>query len=119
MFGQEAGDIEMTDPRTWIRRTIEIRSKCDSEFDWNVDSGMRMRITGIRWVDDDVAEISVDLSEWVEYNQRHMQSNFYDKDGIPCLNAYEAGMIKNHCDYLYAERGDWTQWFSVIKENEQ
>jgi hypothetical protein len=111
--------MTMTDNLQWIGRVIEVLPECDNEFEWNVDSGMRMRITGIRWVDHEVAEISVDLSEWTEHNLPHMQSNYYDKDGVPCLNAYEAGMIKNHCDYLYTERGDWTQWFAVIKENEQ
>lgn len=101
----------------WIGRVVEPTALSDNEMEWAVNSGMRMRITDIAYVDDDCYKIDVDLSEFVEYNKDFLQYNFYDKHGIPGLNVYEAGYIgPDHKDVLYIGEGTFEQILKIIEE---
>lgn len=47
-----------------------------------------------------VHKLLVDYSEFEQHNEKYEESNYYDKDGNPCLTAREAGYY-NVKDEIY------------------
>jgi len=63
-----------------------------------LDSGMKARVGKIVWKESfaevdggDMYEITFDVSDFLDYNANYERNNWYDKAGIPCLTATEAG----------------------------
>lgn len=80
-----------------IGKTIQFNSKVEST---EIDFDEYMKAVVLKWEyvhydynhDYDVIKIQVDFSKFEEDNKKFMKSNYYDKDGIPCLKW---------CDKLY------------------
>ena len=50
--------------------------------------------------DEMVHVLYVDYSEFDEHNQKFEQNTYYDKDGVPCLSARQAGYYHPQ-DHIY------------------
>lgn len=68
----------------------ECRSKCE-DLESYVDGGMRLTVIGITEDHDDVIKLQVSYEKYEEHNKAFEKRNYYDKNGVPCLNAREAG----------------------------
>jgi hypothetical protein len=62
------------------------------------EEGMRARIVSIRGdgihkddIEDHIYIVTVDYSEFDEFNKTFESSDYYDKNGSPCLTARQAG----------------------------
>lgn len=65
------------------------------------ESGMRGRIVSACRLPDDVICIKVDYTEFVDHNRAFETANYFDKNGVPCLNAREAGYLRDEKEDLF------------------
>lgn len=93
---------------TLIGKVVQFTKEAE-DFECYAEANMRARIVsvdvsdGSKYVDPNcrLIKIIVDYSEFDEYNQRLESSNYYNKYGIACLNAREAGQYQSQ-ETLYA-----------------
>jgi hypothetical protein len=101
-----------------LGKIVEPTKFSDNEMEWLVNSGMRMRVIDVRYEEDSVYMLTVDLSEFVDYNKMYMHYNFYDENGKPCLNVYESGMIgPDNLDTLYIEDTTFHAMLNIIESS--
>lgn len=81
-----------------IGKTIQFTSKIE-DMEAYPEKGMRARIVSIDEQDthmvdlhDHLYKITFDYSEFDEFNKSLESSNYYDRNGVACLTAREAGM---------------------------
>ena len=76
-----------------IRPVVTFKASVDDkEGYW--EANMRGRITAARDNGDDVMELTVDVTEFDEFNKPFESANYYDKNQNPTLTAREAGFYK-------------------------
>lgn len=93
---------------TDLLRMVEEGTKPVVEFGKGVDAyesylepGMRARVVGARWFDDDVVIFSFDVSAFEGHNTPLERANFHGRDG-KLTTAREAGCYpKDHVETLY------------------
>jgi hypothetical protein len=82
----------------YINEVWTAKAELEKDFDTDLDTGMKGRVRAVRDMaflgDTDMLIVTLDLTEFVEYNKPYMQHNYYDRGGERCLNAYEAGCIR-------------------------
>ena len=90
-------------PVVQFKKKIEDQESC-------LDPNMKGRVVGYN---DESEEgytclvFEIDLSEFEEYNEQFQVRNYYDKNGIPCLTAKEAGFYRNmETFYLSGDESD-------------
>jgi hypothetical protein len=81
-----------------VGKTIQFTKKIE-DMEAYPENGMRARIVSIDESDthspslhDHMYRITFDYSEFDDYNKALESSNYYDRMGVPCLTAREAGM---------------------------
>ena len=100
-----------------LGKVVEPTKLSDNEMEWLVNSGMRMRVIDVKYEEDSVYKLVVDLTEFVDYNRTYMHYNFYDADGEPRLNVYQSGMIgPDNLDTLYVEDNNFQQFIKIIED---
>jgi hypothetical protein len=95
------------------------------DFECYAEPGMKARVIGITGLyttdpdpQDHVYKLSVDFAEFDEYNKQFETYNYYDRDGIPRLNAREAGLYRIQDD-IYMSNPDcdpWLKYLSVLAD---
>lgn len=76
-------------------------SKLIEECEGYAEEGMRARVIKVDVEDEDVFCVTLDFSDFDEYNRQFESSNYYDKAGSPTLTAREAGQYKQQEDYCF------------------
>jgi hypothetical protein len=103
-------------------RIIVEFTKVIENYEACIDDGMRALISRIDSVDDfDCSQVHFDLSSFESYNDGFVKYNYYDKNGIACLSAKEAGRYpKNGIETIYFDENiDITEFVEIeqIVEN--
>lgn len=81
------------------------------------EPGMRARLITIRIEHSDVYVVTFDFSEFADHNRPYEQANYYDKNGVACLNARQAGYYSDQEDYHLPEPAGWQpNIFTVIED---
>jgi hypothetical protein len=98
------------------------------DFEVYAEVGMKARIKSISPFDlrdpdirDHVYEIVFDFTEFETYNSEYETFNYYDSNGIPRLNARQAGFYKK-IDEVYfpsPDYDDWLTYFTVDNSSEE
>lgn len=102
-----------------INKVVTFSKEFDDELGEIVgfEEGMKARIKGI--VCDGYGEYVVyfDFSEFEEYNKKLMKSDYYDKNGIPCLRWDQTSYYpKDLTEEVYFVEGtDYSHYFSLIE----
>lgn len=84
------------------------------EIECSLDEGMKGNIISVRKERDsaDVVVLKIDMTDFVEYNDPLMKKNFYNNDGVPCLNAKQADWYpKDNIETVYIDVEDFAKWF--------
>jgi len=102
-----------------IKPIIQVHEPFE-EFETILDENMKGRVVNAE-ERDDMVKIYIDLSEFETENDSVMKRNFYDSDGIPCLNAKQAKMYpESNIEEVYLEHNhDLDGWLTINAEYEQ
>lgn len=104
----------------YIDSVITFKKGCE-DLESYFEAGMKAKITGISIVkpeeneSDLVYKVNLDYSQFDDYNKSFETSNYYNKTGVPCLTAREAGLY-NVQDTLYLGSDNilsWNNYFEV------
>jgi len=91
-------------------------SNCESFLEVN----MRGRIVSYQLQHDDIYKLTIDVSEFEDYNIPLMSNDYFDKEGNPILNAIEAGYYPvNKKEIIYIDKVDASDgggYFNVITD---
>lgn len=80
------------------------------------EPGMRARIAAID-IEHDVFVVTFDFTEFAEHNRPLEQANYYDKNGVACLTARQAGYYADLDTYYLPEPEIWQPgYFRVIED---
>lgn len=97
---------DVTDLANLKGKVIEFTKGIEADEGY-ADAHMRARLTGYIYnrhndvrQDEMVHVLYVDYSEFDEHNQKFEQNTYYDKDGVPCLSARQAGYYHPQ-DHIY------------------
>lgn len=87
-----------------------------------LDTGMKANLIGISldntYDGEEMYRLLFEWKEFSEYNKSKERADYYDKNGVPCLTASEAGWCpKDFKEELYSGVNDNTQFF-IIEDDE-
>lgn len=82
-----------------------------------LEKGMRGRVTGAIVDGDDLVTLTVDLTEFDEYNKAFESKGYFDKNRNPVLTAREAGYYKP-VDTVYFDADEEMNGFMEIESAE-
>jgi len=95
------------------------------DFECYAEGNMRARVTYIKptYLNDPdprehVYKLGVDFTEFETFNEKFESFNYYDENGIPRLNARQAGFYQAK-DVIYMpgpEYEDWSKYLEVVSE---
>ena len=104
----------------YIDSVITFKKGCE-DLESYCEAGMKAKIIGITIVraekneSDLVYKVKLDYSQFDDYNKSFETSNYYDKSGVSCMTAREAGFY-NVQDTLYLGSDNiwpWNTYFEV------
>lgn len=76
-----------------------------------------MRALALRYLptsDAEVCRIQFDFGAFDEHNQGLESANYYDKGGVPCLTARQAGSYKPLDEVYFTSSDEMTPWFALL-----
>ena len=73
------------------------------DFEVYPENGMKARIEACRRTGDGCVMMVFDYTEFDRHNAALESANYYDKMGVPCLTARQAGMYSATGDPIYFE----------------
>lgn len=98
-----------------LRPVIEFKES-ESHVDSYADPGMRARATGWLLECDDVVIITVDFSEFEQFNLQFEKPDYYDKAGHACLTAHQAGYYRPTDHYYYGLNDPMESHFVIVED---
>ncbi len=98
-----------------IHPVIEFKKGLVEEFEQYAEPGMRARIKGVVIKHNELAEFSVDFSEFEAFNQPFETSNYYDKSGNAVLTARQSGYYIPQDSYAFDLKNDTDLYFEVVE----
>lgn len=93
----------------------ECRKKCE-DLEAYVDGGMRLTIIGMVEDHDGVIKLQISYEKYEEHNKAFEKRNYYDKQGVPCLNAREAGYYTVKDTLYVMETDDPNEYFISVSD---
>lgn len=78
------------------------------------EPGMRAYAVGFVLHEHDVCAVRFDFAPFDEHNKAFEQSNYYDREGKPCLTAREAGQYKPQDDLYLTPDDDMDTKFTLV-----
>lgn len=78
-----------------------------------LEAGMRGRLVAVSNEPDGIVKFRVDLAEFDDFNRAFESANYFDKAGVPCLTAREAGYYKDAKESIYAGAADEVDFCEV------
>lgn len=109
-----------------IGKTVQFTSKID-DMESYLEGGMRARIVSIDEEDthrpdlhDHLYKIVFDYSEFDEFNKNFESANYYDRNGVACLTAREAGMYDQKDTIYFGSPELWPfeDFFILLSEKQ-
>lgn len=85
----------------FVGKNIEFLAGVDNLEDY-AEPNMRARVIGWSDMGDGCIVVSLDYSDFDEYNKKFESRNYFDRNGTPCLSAREAGYYKVK-DHIFME----------------
>lgn len=76
-----------------------------------------MRAMALRYTQDsdpEVCRVEFDFSAFDEHNKALESANYYDKKGVPCLTARQAGSYKPVADVYFTSTDEMAPWFTPL-----
>ena len=79
------------------------------------EPGMRALVRGyLPTSDTEVCRVQFDFGAFDEHNRGLESTNYYDKSGVPCLTARQAGSYKPLSDVYFTPSDEMAPWFTVL-----
>lgn len=97
MLGKELADLIASGARPVVTFTAHV---LDMEI--YLEPGMRGRLVSASHRHDGMFKLEVDLTEFDEFNKQFESANYFDKAGVACLTAREAGYYPEGNESFYA-----------------
>lgn len=82
------------------------------------EAHMRARIIRAREDGDDVLVLTLDFTEFDDFNKAFEQANYYDKSGNATLTARQANLYKPHEDYYVHPDYPFSEFFEILSEQQ-
>lgn len=96
-------------------RPVVTFQKPIEDMEGYLEAGMRGRLVASNEQRGGRFEIYVDLTEFDNFNKQFESANYYDKSGVPCLTARQAGNYKEPKENFYVD-SDQEVNFLVVEE---
>ena len=99
----------------WKGKTVQFTATAE-DLECYAENGMKAILTEAVEIDPDVWKVQLKFDAFDEHNLSRESSNYYDKNGNPCLTAREAGFY-NPLDWTYLpEPSKWDLYLTVIDD---
>lgn len=101
--------LELARNRVYPQVTFE--KEC-GDLEGYAEPGMKARVLYAALIQHDVLKVTVDFGPFEAHNQPLESADYYDKTGVACLTAREAGYYKGVEDY-YLTPNKGPEYFSI------
>lgn len=98
-------------------QAIEFTS-CVDDWEGYPEEGMRAIIVGFEWDDPELGKLFLDFEPFDAHNKELEKHNYYDKNGVACLTAREAGYYKPQDYYYTVPSNDLGRMYNFVDEEQ-
>lgn len=102
-----------------IGKVVTITDYLADSFEIDAEAGMKGKVVNVRRMPDDVVDVDIDMSDYVEENRKFMKPTYYDANGVPCLTfeqKYKKPLLRDSVYLTTSELEENTEKFFILEK---